>query len=195
MKEKTETLYRKKGQVQEATNAMITLVVGIGVVVLLIIFLGALTGQTWTLIEPTVAELTTTVTDQTLTVLNSTAVSFGRDNVVNASITAFNGSNSVPASKFFYDFGTRPNTVTLLDNNFNNTALNFSYVDGNPAIKSSIENSVISAFESFKLTADYVPIIALAVVIFLVLALIIGLGLLTGDIGGGSGKSRGSSVL
>ena len=46
-------LYEKKGQMAAgAVSAMITLIVGVGVAVLVLIFVGALGGQTYNLVEP-----------------------------------------------------------------------------------------------------------------------------------------------
>ena len=44
-------LYEKKGQAQGAVGAIISLIVGIGVAVLILIFVGALGGQTYDLVE------------------------------------------------------------------------------------------------------------------------------------------------
>ena len=44
MENKTIQLYKKKGQAVGAVNAIITLVVGIGVAVMVLIFVGALGG-------------------------------------------------------------------------------------------------------------------------------------------------------
>lgn len=50
MKE-AEKLYSKKGQVGGAVGAIISLIVGVGVSVLVLIFVGALGGQTYNLVE------------------------------------------------------------------------------------------------------------------------------------------------
>lgn len=49
MRTETEMLYEKKGQVTASVNAIIGLIVGIGVAVLVLIFVGALGGQTYEL--------------------------------------------------------------------------------------------------------------------------------------------------
>lgn len=46
-----ETLYRKKGQVSGSVGAIVTLIVGVGISVLVLIFVGALGGQTYNLVE------------------------------------------------------------------------------------------------------------------------------------------------
>jgi len=60
METKTVQLYKKKGQAAGAINAIITLVVGVGVAVMVLIFIGALGGQTYQLVEPTIDAITNT---------------------------------------------------------------------------------------------------------------------------------------
>lgn len=55
-----ETLYMKKGQAVGAVGAIITLIVGVGVSVLILIFVGALGGQTYELIEDDITAITNT---------------------------------------------------------------------------------------------------------------------------------------
>ena len=52
METKMETLYEKEGQSSGAVGNIIVLIVGIGVSVLVLIFVGALGGQTYNLVEP-----------------------------------------------------------------------------------------------------------------------------------------------
>ena len=47
-----ETLYEEQGQMSGAVGAIITLITGVGVSVLVLIFVGALGGQTYNLVEP-----------------------------------------------------------------------------------------------------------------------------------------------
>lgn len=51
MKQETQTLYKKEGRSQGAVGAVITLIMGIGISVLIMIFVGALGGQTYNLVE------------------------------------------------------------------------------------------------------------------------------------------------
>ena len=94
-------LYEKKGQ-SGAVGAIITLVVGMGVAVLLLIFVGTLGGQTYQLTE--------------------------------------------------------------------------SKIDGitNTTIKNYVKDSVVSGFSALKTVSDYLPIVGLAVIIAVVLALVLG---------------------
>ena len=93
--------YMKKGQATMAVGSLITLIVGVGVGVLVLIFVGALGGQTYNLVEDDIAEIS------------------------------------------------------------------------NTTIKNSVNDGIASGFEALEQTGDYMPIIVLAVVISLVLALVL----------------------
>lgn len=109
--------YYEKGQAGMAVSNVITLIVGVGVAVLVLIFVGSLGGQTYNLVEP--------------------------------DIDAINNSD----------------------------------------IQLAVKDSITSGFTALKQTGSYLPIIVLAVVIFLVLALVLGMG----NVGGTSG-GRGSAL-
>lgn len=110
-----KTLFNKKGQVAGgAVGNLITLIVGVGVGTLVLIFVGTLGGQTYNLTEADI------------------------DNISDATI------------------------------------------------KASVKNSITSGFESLEQTGDYMPIIVLAVVIFLVLSLVLGFTAFGGNRGGGA---------
>lgn len=51
MEQKTKMLYEKEGQAGGAVSNVIVLIVGIGVAVLVLIFVGSLGGQTYNLVE------------------------------------------------------------------------------------------------------------------------------------------------
>lgn len=54
--------YRKKGQMLGAVNAIVALIVGVGVATLVLIFVGSLGGQTYELVEADI----TAITNQTI---------------------------------------------------------------------------------------------------------------------------------
>ena len=107
--------YKKEGFAAGAVQAIVSLIVGVGIAVLLLIFVGALGGQTYNLVESDLDEI-------------------------------------------------------------NDTAIN-----------ASVRNGITSGFEALEQTGDYLPIIVLAVVITLVMALVLSLG--------GMGGFRGGSAL
>jgi len=104
--------YQEEGYVQENVGAIIFLIVGVGVATLVLIFVGTLGGQTYSLVE--------------------------------ADIDAIS----------------------------NNTT------------KEYIKEGIVSSFQALKQTGSYLPIVVLAVIIFIVLSLVIGLGG-TASYGGG----------
>lgn len=108
--------FEVSGQAQGAVGAIITLVVGVAVATLILIFVGALGGQTYNLVEPDI-------------------------------------------------------------NSINNTT-----------IQNSVKNSIGSGFEALEQTGDYMPIIVLAVIISVVLALVLGFTAF-GQGGGGRGSA------
>lgn len=111
--QETKELYKKEGYAGAAVGSIITLIVGVGVSVLVLIFVGSLGGQTYELVE--------------------------------ADITAIT----------------------------------------NGTIEGNVRNSIASGFEALEQTGNYLPIIVLAVVISLVLALVLSFGM-GGQAGRGS---------
>jgi hypothetical protein len=105
--------YEEKGQSTSAVGAIITLVVGIGVAVLVQIFVGALGGQTYNLVEDDIDNISDTV------------------------------------------------------------------------IRGHVDSAITSSFEALETTGDYMPVIVLAVVISIVLALVLGFGAVGGSGGRG----------
>lgn len=113
MEQETIQKYRLHGQAGGAVTNIVALIVGMGVAVLLLIFVGALGGQTYNLVEPDI------------------------DNISDADI------------------------------------------------KASIKAGIKSSFSALEQTGGYLPIVALAVIIFLVLGLVLGFG----AIGTGGGRT------
>lgn len=58
MEMKAESLYKKKGQMLGAVQAVIALIAGVGVAVLVLIFVGSLGGQTYELVETDIDAIT-----------------------------------------------------------------------------------------------------------------------------------------
>ena len=111
-----EQMYMKKGQVANAAiGSIIALVVGVGIVTIVIIFIGVLGGQTYTL--------------------------------------------------------SAANLATISDAD----------------ISGAINASILSGFTTLETTSSYVPLIVLAVIIFIVLTLVLGFTSFSGGgVGGGS---------
>lgn len=113
----TSVVYEKSGSVAENVGAIVTLIIGVGVATLVLIFVGVLGGQ----------------------VYQQTA----------ADIEAINATN--------------------------------------PTVYNYTNNAIVSGFKSLQITGNYMPIIILAVIIFIVLGLVTNLG--------GGGRQPGSSAL
>lgn len=171
--------YQRKGEFKGSIGTIITLVTGIGVAVLVLIFVGVLGGQTYELVEDDIAALLTTVVNDSQTVLNSTAVSLANDYINNGTMTVLNSSVAVGLGNFSFDYDD--GTVTLLTEAYNNTALDFSYRYGQEEIVAAIQGGFMSGFSALESTGSYLPLIVLAVVIALILGLVLGM---TGSTGG-----------
>lgn len=115
MEQMIKPSYFKKGQVANAAiGSIVALVVGVGVVTILIIFVGVLGGQTFQLAQPNLQNIT------------------------------------------------------------------------NQPIGTAINNSILSGFTTLQTTTSYVPLIVLAVIIFIVLTLVLGFTSFNGGNGGNS---------
>ena len=182
-----EKKYEKSGQMGGAVGAVISLITGVGVAVLVLIFVGTLGGQTYQLVEPKIETISQDIVNASVTVLNSTAVTLGYNNVNEGTVSVLNSSNAVGLGNFTFTYGS-PSTATLLNNNYNNTALDFSFTAGNSTMENAIKQGILSSFDALNQTADYLPIIVLAVIISLVLFLILGMGSMNG------GRQSGSAL-
>lgn len=110
-----EFTYHEEGFVNEQVGAVIFLIVGIGVASLVLIFVGALGGQTYSLVE------------------------------------------------------------TDIDAISNETIRNYT------------KGGIVSSFRALQQTGNYLPIVVMAIIIFIVLGLVVGLGGLGGGYGRGGG--------
>lgn len=119
MEEKNEE-YELEGYMQESVSGVIFLVIGMGIAVLILIFIGVLSGQTYQIVE--------------------------------SKIDAISNVN----------------------------------------IKNAVKNSIESGFESLETTGDYLPIVTIALIMFMLLSIIVGL-IMPRAFGGGG--AYGGSVL
>jgi hypothetical protein len=176
-------MYEKKGNIGGSVGAVITLITGIGVSVLVLIFVGTLGGQTYNLVESdidTIGVAATTATD--ITVLNSTAVSLGTP-ALQTTPLAYKAGVLITGN---FTYNLQAGTATLTDIANNNTAVNFTYSWKNETIGRSVKDGIISGFNALEQTGDYLPLIVLAIVISLVLFLVLGM---TNGVNKGGGKN------
>lgn len=174
----------KKGQVVgNSVGAILTLVIGIGISIFVLIFAGALGGQTFELVEDDIT-LTGSVTNESITLNNATAVSLANNMV--RSLTITNSTANIELGNFTIDWSA--GTILLTgDHNLNGTPANASYQHGNLTIENAIRGSIISGFDALETSGNYLPIIVLAVVIAIVLAMVMGFGSMGGLSMGGRG--------
>lgn len=180
-------MYEKKGQATGAVSNLIVLIVGVGVAVLVLIFVGSLGGQTYELVESDIDAIgSTAVANESFTGSDATAAVLNHADIHSTSVQVWNSTNAVNSGNYTISYAATPNTITLTDGSiFNNTALTIDYTYGNTTVSESIKQSVISSFSALETTGDYVPIIVLAVVVALVLAIVLSFGVFGK---GGAGK-------
>ena len=130
-----------------------------------------------------------TITGEAFTPINSTEVFLANDNILNGTLRFFNSSETFNQGMFTVDLAT--GGVTLTNNTINNTDMSANYTEGAADVQSSVKNAVISGFSALEQVGDYLPLIVLAIVIFLILVLVLGFTTL-GNTGGGG---RTGSVL
>ena len=182
--------YHKKGQALGAVSAIITLVIGVTVATLVMILGGALAGQTYNLVESDIDAIgNNTQTDFSFVASNSTAVTLGHSDIHSGSLVVFNESNGVNMNlddfTIDYTLGTILTTNDTLD--ADTYLANYSW--GNQEITPLVKDGIRSAFEAQAQTGDYMPLIVLGVVIFIILSLVLGFLAFGGFSGGNQGIS------
>ena len=173
----------KKAQMDVVSN-IITLIIGVGVSVMVLIFIGSLGGQTYNLVESDINAIgNNQVSLESITPTIQTPAALSHHSIQTGTLVLYNATNRIGLGNFTidYDQGTVKSYTSLI----NNTAIYANYTWGSSEIRSSVQNSVVSGFGALEQTGNYLPIIVLAVVISLVLFLILGFTALGGR-GGGS---------
>jgi hypothetical protein len=178
--------YIKEGQAGGAVGAIITMIMGVGIAVLTLIFIGSLGGQTWEMVEDDISAIgNNTIISESIVANNVTAQNFAHHFIQSGTLSIVNGTTAVNLGNFTIDY----DAGTLLlsgDMAYNGSTLTANYTWGAAEIRTSVQNGVISSFEALEQTGDYLPIIVLAVVITLVMALVLSLGGLGGMRSGGT---------
>ena len=165
---------QKKAQMNiEAVSSVITLIIGIGIAVFVLIFAGSLGGQTYELVEDDIT-LTGTVIDQQIAISNSSTTSLGQYFVRIISIENISDS-TIPLSTSEFSIDSIAGTLLLTNHTRTAGTYNISYDYGNATIENNIRGGIISSFEALETSGDYLPIIVLAVVIAIVLFMVMGM--------------------
>lgn len=175
--------YEAEGQAGNV-GAIITMVVGIGVAVLVLIFVGTLGGSTFYLVEDDLATIgMDRAVTESITVVNGTFTALSKA-PIDTGLVVRNASGVVGIGNFTVD--TTAGHVSLnttnagVINTINNSAVNVSYTYDNYTVQSSIRNGIASSFDGLEQTGNYLPVITLAIIITLVLGMILGLGMMKG---------------
>jgi len=179
--QKTKKLYKKKGQ--SAVGAMIALIVGVGVGTLVLIFVGALGGQTYNLVETDLNDISGKVVNEKINVTNGVETSFGYDGVNEATLALGNQTEPVGVGNFTIDYAE--GKLTLNTATYDGQEIIANYTFGDSSIETSLKAGIVSAFEAQEQTGEYMPIMVLAVVIGLVLTIVLGFT----AFGNGGGRS------
>jgi hypothetical protein len=168
--------------IQENVAAIILLIMGVGIATIVLIFVGILGGSVYQQTEPDLDVISNNVSNELLN-LSYTLLPY----IYNTSSDIFETSDTLVAWNGTGTYGTlvRNTNYTvdsyasgqftisdlgLLNNSF--IFVNFSYATGNPVIETQILNAIEESFVALNTTGSYLPIIVLAVIIFIVLGLV-----------------------
>lgn len=163
----------KKGQIETSVSSIITLIIGVGVAVLVLIFVGVLGGQTYNLTEDQINSIgNTTMINDSFLAINNTAVNLTHQLIHEGSLSIQNATIEIGLGNFTVDYTL--GQVTLINNATNGTWHNATYNYGDLTIQESIQNSITSGFSALEQTGTFMPVIVLAVVIAIVLGLVLG---------------------
>lgn len=170
---------------KDSISSIILLVVGVGVAILILIFVGSLGGRTFGLIEDDIAEIGNhPITGESFTPLNGTYIDLEHSFIQEGTMALYNASSyaiGLGNYTIYYDAGK----LVLLTNMSNGTTMYANYTWGAADVRISVQNSIVSGFSAVEETGSYLPIIVLAVVIALVLVIILPFGMMNkGNQGG-----------
>ena len=181
--------YKVAGQSMGAVGTIITLVTGVGVAVMVMIFVGSLSGQTYQVVESDLDTIghVASIVNQSFVADNVTATTLSSYGIVPGTLTISNVTQDFGLGNFTISYSS--GTVLLTGHAFNGTAMNATYTSGNYTIQNHVKNGIISSFDAFEQTGSYLPIIVLAVVIAVVLGLVLGFTAFGGSRGGSSGTA------
>jgi len=162
----------------KAIFSVILLVIGFAIAGLMYTFTSVLSGETYNIVEADIDAITSyTDNNQTVVVYNATWVSLG-----NATIKDYHFYNSSTFSDNTSAFSVNDTTGYIRlnedsenkDDALNNSAIYALYMYDDGTIRDAVKTGIHSNFEAQQQIGDYMPIIALAIIITIVISLIIG---------------------
>ena len=169
---------------QDSSGLMITLILGVGIAILLLLFVGALGGQVYQTVETDIDAIADhDVVNESFTPVNNTVVSLGHDYIQSGTLVITNSSG---ASRGLgnYTIDYTAGTIKLITNLTSGTVHLASYTYGVKEVRESIKNSIVSSFSALEKTGSYMPLLVLATVIGVVLFIVLGFTRFSGS--GGS---------
>lgn len=185
MQEK-KLIFEKKGQTGGTVGTLILLIVGVGVSVMVLIFVGLLSASTFDQTEDNIAAIgSNTVTEEAFTILTDTGYETAHNDLQTSLLTIYNTTGDVIGNGNFTIDATN-GVITLNSGIWNNTQGYVNYTWGSAEVRSSIQSGLVSSFEALEDTGSYMPILVLAVVIFLVLGLVMTVTMIGGNNTGGN---------
>lgn len=178
----------KKGNV----GSIVVLTISVTVMILILIFGTALSGQTYNLIEDDLDAIANhPVTGQSIIADNTTVRYLGHSETQEGTVRIYNTTHNVTGNfTFTYDDGT-----FILKNNVlapaivNGSTFSIDYTWGDVNVRNSAKNAMLSGFDATEQTGKYLPLYVLGIMIFLILGLVIGLTTLGGNGNMGMGKA------
>lgn len=184
---------------QETMGATIALCVGVGVMLLAMILIGAMGGSTYEMTEDDLLSIGSDTYSGTFTADNTTWTSIGHALVDNSTLTMVNATGVDVKVNFTVNATTGLVLLVAGDATHNGTLITAAYTYdtsvGGKSVRDNVMSGIGSSFKALKTTGSYLPIIVLAIVIFLVLTLVLGFAGTGGAVIGGKGSGEGSGAL
>lgn len=159
--------------------AAIMLTIGIGIAVLVLIFVGVMGGQTYTITAPQIAKIGTLESqpNETVTLTNGSNTTLTHDSVV-GTLLLFNSTETLGSGN--YTLFATDGQVFLYGTYDFGGGYNATYSFRNASVRKRVQSGISESFGALEQTGSFLPIIVLAIVIFIVLTLVLGMGMLGG---------------
>jgi hypothetical protein len=165
---------------QESILPIIFLIVGIGVSILVLIFVSVLGGGVYTNAEPNINVLSGNVYNKSSGVISSVPYIYnssssyiwsGSESIYIWNATGYYGALVLGTNYTVLSYDTGQFTITSVGGR-TLQKINISYTTGNPVIEGNITSAIKNSFTALNTTGSYTPIIVLAVIIFIILSMV-----------------------
>jgi len=176
---------------KESIGSMFNLIVGVGIAVLVLIFMGVFGGQTYNLIEEDLNSIgNNVIVGEGFLADNSTETSLDHSFIQEGTLVIVNDSAGKPFevsnTNFTIDYNAGRLQLNPSSPYLNATDMNANYTWGAKEVRTSVQDGIVSSFDALKQTGDYLPIVVLALIIAFVLVLVLGFTTLGGKQSGGN---------